>query len=698
MVPGKPASTRSNRLAAETSPYLLQHAHNPVNWYPWGSEAFERARREDKPVFLSIGYSTCHWCHVMERESFENEEVARILNEHFVAIKVDREERPDVDDVYMKAVQMLTGSGGWPLSVFLTPEGKPFYGGTYFPPVAAPGRPSFTQVLQALARAWREQRQDLLASGQKVTEILERPAGEAAAEPLGPGILETAYEILRQHFDEAHGGFGGAPKFPQPSTLMLLLSYWHRTRERRALKMAEKTLAAMWSGGIHDHLGGGFHRYSTDARWLVPHFEKMLYDQALLGRLYVQTYQITRKDVYAAAARDIFDYVLRDMTDSAGGFYAAEDADSEGREGAFYVWKRDEIEKVLGKEQARTFCRYYGVTDAGNFEPGENVLHLADFATNPTIEGKKSEEETVTFLADARRQLLQRRSARPRPHKDDKIITAWNGLMISALAYGGAVLEEGKYVEAAVKAADFVLASLRTNGRLGRYFRAGRAVGDAFLDDYAFMITGLMDLYEASFESRFLGEAKALAGRMIDLFADKAGGGFFTTGRDAPALLTQDKGGYDGAIPSGNSVAALVLLKLGKLLMDDNFRARGEQVLHVFSQQMTESPTNLTAMLLALDYHLGPTQEIVIAATDAEASSKPLVAELRRHFLPRATVVLRPAEGAGAAITEIVPFVGNLKPVQGQAAAYVCENYACRQPVTTPEDFKGTLADISGTN
>ncbi|MBN2129846.1 MAG: thioredoxin domain-containing protein [Sedimentisphaerales bacterium] len=691
------AAAHANRLIHETSPYLLQHAHNPVDWYAWGPEAFDRARREDKPVFLSIGYSTCHWCHVMERESFEDEEVARILKEHFIAIKVDREERPDIDATYMKAVQMMTGSGGWPLSVFLTPEGKPFYGGTYFPPASAYGRPSFKQVLLALAQAWREQRRDLLASAQKLTDLIERPVADDAQEPLTPEVLTTACETLARQFDPVHGGFGAAPKFPQPSTLMLLLHYWHRIGEPRALEMVETTLQAMSRGGLHDHLGGGFHRYSTDGRWLVPHFEKMLYDQALLSRVYVQAYQITKKETYAATARDILDYVLRDMTDAQGGFYAAEDADSEGREGTFYVWKPGEIGRVLGEEKARIFRRFYGVTDEGNFEEGENVLHAAMSPEELAGEVGKTAAEVETILAEARRRLLERRNHRPRPYKDDKIITAWNGLMISSMACGGAVLAEPKYVEAASKAADFVLGSLHTEGRLRRYFRTGRAVEKAFLDDYAFMILGLMDLYEASFEPRFLGRAGDLAGRMIELFADDADGGFFTTGTDAERLLARDKPGYDGAVPGGNSIAALVLLRLGKTLMEDDFRRQGERTLRRFSGPMSESPMNLTAMLLALDYHLGPTQEIVIAA-DAQDRSQALVAEVRRHFLPNATVLFRPGGPDGAAITGLVPFIESLTPLQGRATAYVCEDYACRQPVTTERSLRNILAEFSQTH
>jgi uncharacterized protein YyaL (SSP411 family) len=497
----------TNCLIGQTSPYLVQHAHNPVNWHPWGPEVFEIATRRDKPIFLSIGYSTCHWCHVMERESFEDEETARLLNQDFVSIKVDREQRPDVDDTYMRAVQMMTGSGGWPLSVFLTPDGKPFYGGTYFPPRAGFGRPGFKQVLESITQAWRERRVELLEAAGTLTKALSKPVERGPQQALSHEVLTKAFAALSEYFDPVHGGFGGVPKFPQPTTLTFLLNYWHRNGQPAALEMVEKTLDEMARGGIHDHLGGGFHRYSVDARWLIPHFEKMLYDQALLSRTYVQAYQITKKQSYSTTARDIFDYVLRDMTDACGGFYAAEDADSEGREGVFYVWTRDEIESVLGERDARVFCSYYGVARHGNFENDENVLHVAVSADELGAKFGLSPQETEDLLAEARRKLLAHRHTRPRPGTDDKIIASWNGLMISAFAYGGAVLGESRYIDAARGAAGFVLDSLRVSGRLMRYWRAGQVAEKAFLDDYALLILGLIDLYEACFEVKWLREA-----------------------------------------------------------------------------------------------------------------------------------------------------------------------------------------------
>ena len=696
----------TNRLIDETSPYLLQHAHNAVNWYPWGPEAFDLARQQDKPVFLSIGYSTCHWCHVMERESFEDGETARLLNQDFVSIKVDREQRPDIDDTYMKAVHLMTGSGGWPLSVFLTPEGKPFYGGTYFPARAGFGRPSFKHVLEGVARAWRERRTGLGESAEALTKALGeaiKPSSDRsvqngwgklpACRTLSPDILTAAFAALSESFDPAHGGFGDAPKFPQPTMLTFLLHYWHRTGKGAALEMVEKTLDHMARGGIHDHLGGGFHRYSVDAQWLIPHFEKMLHDQALLSRAYVQAYQITRKPRYADVARDIFDYVLRDLMDTQGGFYAAEDADSEDREGAFYVWTPEEIAGVLGQLRARIFCSHYGVTHQGNFGEGENVLHVAASSEELNAKLGMSPQDIEETLADARHQLLERRRTRPRPAADDKIITSWNGLMISALAYGGAVLGDSAYIEAARAAAAFVLDSLQVGSRLMRYARAGRIAEKAFLDDYAFLILGLIDLYEACFEVRWLREARSLAERMIELFADQAEGGFFLAGKDAEQLITRDKPGYDGAIPGGNSIAALVLLKLGTLLMEDRFTQEAERMLRRFAGQMVQVPTGLTAMVLALDYWLGPTQEIVVVAPAPQAQM--LIEECRRYFLPKATLLVRRSDAEAEALAAAVPFTGNLTPANGHAV-YVCENHICLQPVTTLEELGGILRAISG--
>jgi len=685
----------TNRLTNESSPYLLQHAHNPVDWYPWGDEAFEKAKRQDKPIFLSIGYSTCHWCHVMERESFADERIAKIMNEHFVSIKVDREQRPDVDVVYMNAVQMMSGSAGWPLSVFLTPQGEPFYGGTYFPPSDVYGRPSFQRVLLTIAEAWKDRRAELVDSAGKISGVLAGLGQQADQQTLSVDVLKNAYLYFDRAFDGTYGGFGHAPKFPQASNLSMLLAYWHRTGDAKALEMAEKTLDEMAKGGMYDHLGGGFHRYSTDARWLVPHFEKMLYDQALLSRVYLQGYQATGKDDYARVGREVFDYVLRDMTSPEGGFYSAEDADSEGKEGLFYVWTPPEIKNVLDAEQAKVFAEYYGVTQDGNFERGTSILNIDEPLEEVARRLNRNATEAEAIIQQSRSKLLAHRARRVRPNRDDKIIAAWNGLMVSSLARGGALLSEQRYIAAAEKAADFVLGKLRRDGRLMRYHRDGRGVGTGFLDDYAFVIMGLLDLYEATFDARWLAEARALAEQMIEQFGDERAGGFFITTKDAEPLIVRNKPAYDGAVPGGNSVAALVLLKLGKLTMDRRFAEQGERVLKAFSGQIAQSPTSLTEMLVALDFQLGPTQEIVIAGDPEQADTKEMLRTVRSRFLPRAVVLLHTPGKAGEAIEKQVPFLKTQVAIGGKATAYVCENYVCRKPVNSVGELEPLLDAIS---
>ena len=681
----------TNRLIDEMSPYLLQHAHNPVDWYPWSKEAFEIAKKQDKPIFLSIGYSTCHWCHVMERESFTNERIAKIMNEHFVNIKVDREQRPDVDDVYMSAVQMMTGSGGWPLSVFMTPDGRPFYGGTYFPPGDMFGRPGFERVLLAIADAWQNKRVELLESAGKISAALKNLSEQTGQEALSPDILKEAYSYLESIFDSTYGGFGGAPKFPQPSNLSMLLGYWRQARDDKALAMVEATLDAMAKGGIYDHLGGGFHRYSTDARWLVPHFEKMLYDQALLSRSYIQAYQVTRKKHYAKVTREIFDYVLRDMTDPKGGFYSAEDADSEGKEGLFYIWEVKEIKEVLGTEKAKIFNEYYGVTESGNFEDGKSILNITKSVEELAKQFKQDRKVIESILQEWRLQLLEHRSKRVRPHRDDKIIVSWNGLMISSMAYGGAVLQEAKYVSAAEKAAEFILENLQKNGRLGRYYRAGKVVEPGFLDDYAFMIIALLDLYEATFDARWLVEAGELAEQMIELFGDESSGGFYLVGEGAEHLIVRSKPGYDGAVPSGNSVAALVLLKLGRLTMNQRYIDRAKQVLDAFSRRIQQSPASLSAMLIALDFWIGPTQEIVIAGDRRRQDTKEMLRLIHGKFLPNTVILFHETGQAGEAIEKIVPFLKGQTAIDDKVTVYVCKNYVCKQPVNEVDALETLL-------
>jgi len=684
----------SNRLAEESSPYLQQHAHNPVDWYPWGSEAFEKAKKEDKPVFLSIGYSTCHWCHVMEHESFEDEKIADIMNEHFVSIKVDREQRPDVDDIYMNAVIMMTGSGGWPLSVFLTPEGKPFYGGTYFPPRDAYGRPGFERVLLSVAEAWKDRRQELVGSALKMSELLQNPAIPTGNGNFSPQILNKAFVSFQNSFDAVYGGFGTAPKFPQPTNLSMLLRYWQRTADNKALEMVEKTLDAMANGGIYDHIGGGFHRYSTDAEWLIPHFEKMLYDQALLSKVYLEAYQITKKEQYARIAREIFDYVLRDMADPAGGFYSAGDADSEGKEGTFYLWDPEQIASILNKEEAQLFNTYHGVTKEGNFENGKTILNISTSIEQIEKEFRKDHAEIENILSAAREKIFQERAKRTRPHRDEKIITAWNGLMISSLAYGGAVLQEEKYIEAAMRSADFILRTLYKNGRLMRYYRDGQVIQKAFLDDYAFTAVALLDLYQATFDVKWLIEAKSLTNQMIELFADTEKGGFFLTGRDSEKLIARTKPGSDGAVPSGNSVAASALLKLGRLTMDEHFTEQGGKVIDAFSQQLEMTPAYLSMMVMALDFRLGPTQEIIIAGKADSPDVRQMLKLIQSTFLPNAVVLLHDPDNADSALYDTVPFIKNQTTIEGKATAYVCDNYACKEPVNVIAEFEKLIAAV----
>ncbi|MDO8730785.1 MAG: thioredoxin domain-containing protein [Candidatus Omnitrophota bacterium] len=681
------APAHTNRLAKEKSPYLLQHAHNPVDWYPWGEEAFEKARREKKPIFLSIGYSTCHWCHVMERESFEDPATAELLNTHFVPIKVDREERPDVDALYMQAVMQMTGQGGWPLSVFLTPDLHPFYGGTYFPPEPRWGHPGFKQLLKSLADAWENRREEVLKSGQAMVEALRGPAeaGGAGKEALSKETLERAFQAFSESYDETYGGLGPAPKFPRSHALSLLLRYWKRTSDPRALEIVEGTLRGMAAGGIYDHVGGGFHRYSTDAQWHVPHFEKMLYDQALLARTYLEAYQATGKAEYARTAREIFDYVLREMTGKEGGFYSAEDADSlepggkEKKEGAFYVWSAKEIEDLLGKPDAAAFGLLYGVQLHGNaaHDPqgefaGKNILYKA----RPV----KPEQEELDRRC--RKKLFAARAKRPRPHLDDKVLADWNGLMISSLAFGAQVLEEPAYAEGARRAADFILKEMvRKDGRLLHRYRDGEAAIPGHLEDYAFLVYGLTDLYQTTFDPRILAEAKRLTADMVRLFWDQERGGFFLIGTDAEQLLVRQKEVYDGAIPSGNSVAALDLLRVGRLTGERGFEEKASKLMETFGAQVSRQPSAFPQLLIALDFGIGPSREIVIAGPPKDPGTKQMLRLIRGPFSPNQVVTFHPPGKEGFSMLE------------GKPTAYVCENYACNLPTNRLEKLKELLIE-----
>jgi uncharacterized protein YyaL (SSP411 family) len=683
-------ATHTNRLIHEKSPYLLQHAHNPVDWRPWSAEAFEVARREDKPIFLSVGYSSCHWCHVMERESFQNEEIAELLNRYFVPVKVDREERPDVDRLYMAFVQATTGSGGWPMSVFLTPEGKPFFGGTYFPPDNRHGRPGFRHLLEQIARTWHLDRERVRVVAATAVERLQRYAMREAG--VLPGLQEaadSAFNIYRRLFDRVHGGFGDAPKFPRPAVLQFLLRYWDRTGRQEALDMALATLDAMARGGIRDHLGGGFHRYSVDEAWRVPHFEKMLYDQAQLAVCYLEAFQITNRPAYAAVARETLDYVLRDMRDPEGGFYSAEDADSapdperpdQTEEGAFYLWTADEVRAALGRPVADWFCLRYGVEAAGAWVLWE-AADLSEAATAGV-----GEAEIAVALAEARRKMLAARERRPRPARDEKILAGWNGLMLSALARAFRVLGESRYLEAAEACARFLTARMYDGRTLWRRFWRGEAGIPAFLEDYAFVIQGLLDLYETGFEPRPLALAVELSRQQCELFEDPDGGAFFSAWED-PMIPIRLKDDYDGAEPSANSVAVWNCLRLAALTGEEQWRQKAERTLSAFGRQLATLPDSLPLMLAAAMYLPGGLRQVVVRGALHSAEFRALVRVVHQGFYP--DVVLLEPHSAGAG------WARDLPPAQARAEAHVCENFSCRAPVNEAGELALQLARRSG--
>jgi uncharacterized protein YyaL (SSP411 family) len=680
-----------NRLSSAISPYLLQHAGNPVDWYPWSAEALDRAREEDKPIFLSIGYSACHWCHVMAHESFENGQIARLLNEYFVPIKVDREERPELDQLYMEAVQLMTGNGGWPLSVFLTPSLQPFFGGTYWPPQSRGGMPGFDQVLRAVADAWKNRRDEALEHAERLTQLLRdvRQSGESAGPPAaepGPELLRNADAVMARSFDPHDGGFGTAPKFPHPLDLRLLLRSWRRTDQGPLLSMVTTTLDQMAAGGIYDHLGGGFHRYATDARWLVPHFEKMLYDNALLAVAYLEGWQATHAGQYARVVRETLDYVLREMTAPEGGFYSTEDADSEGEEGKFYLWTPAEVAAVLGPQAAHAFCHVYDVSEPGNFE-GRNILHRSKtLGPSATILGRPLEELEVE-LASSRRRLMEARSARVRPGRDDKVLVSWNGLTIDALARSGAALGEPRYVDAAASAARFLLSALRSReGSLLHVWRGGEARHDAFLDDYASLANALVSLYEARFEENWIDEAAALADEILRRFHDPAEGGFFYTAAGQESLIARKKDMLDSSVPSGGGLATMALLRLGKLCGRNDYLEAARQSLRACTTLMERSPVGSGQMLLALDFDLGPTAEIVLFGSEDRQATADTLAFLGREFVPNKVVAFRDERLASAprspALSAI--FAGK-QPLPPGPTLFVCEHFSCQSPVTGGE-------------
>ncbi len=683
-----------NRLIKEKSPYLLQHANNPVDWYPWGEDAFRKALEEDKPILLSVGYATCHWCHVMERESFEDEDVAGVLNQHFVSIKVDREERPDVDHIYMTVCQALTGRGGWPLSIIMTPTRRPFFAGTYFPKSSRMGMPGFLDILLQAAKLWSDDRQRLVQMGEEITRAIQ-PKGEAVGDNrLGMEILEKGYSQLRSAFDEQRGGFGGAPKFPTPHHLTFLLRWHRRNPESDALKMVEKTLNSMRDGGIFDQVGFGFHRYSVDERWLVPHFEKMLYDQAMLVMAYCEAYQITGKPLYAQVVRETLEYVLRDMRDPGGGFYSAEDADSEGEEGLFYVWRPDEVKEFLGEEQGGKFCGFFDISPTGNFEEGRSILHITKPQSVFAQLHEMSPEELENMLEGGRSRLFAARKKRIHPLKDDKVLASWNGLMIAALAKGYQALRDSSYLEAASAGADFVLERMTDGtGRLFRRYRDGEVANPGYADDYAFLIWGLIELYECSFEVRYLKAASELQRHMVDHFWSEKQHGFYYSADDSEQLIVRDREIYDGAIPSSNSVAALNLLRLGRMTGNVEWEERADALLKSFSSLVADYPSGYTQFLNAADFALGPTSEVVIVGDDEDEETRMMVESLQRRFHPHRVLLFKSTGWDGKDPSEWVPFLRELHPIGGKRAVYLCENYACRQPVSTVDELKEALGD-----
>ncbi len=678
-----------NRLRLEKSPYLLQHARNPVDWYPWGEEAFRRAREEHKPIFLSIGYSTCHWCHVMENESFEDHEVARLMNDVFVSIKVDREERPDIDNIYMTVCQILTGSGGWPLSIVMTPDKKPFFAATYIPRETRFGRIGMLELIPRIADVWKSQYDRVIDSANQICSALREVPGELG-DTLGEPVLKGAFEQLAKSFDEQRGGFGTSPKFPTPHHLVFLLRYWRRTENRKALDMVESTLTAMRQGGIYDHIGFGFHRYSTDAQWLVPHFEKMLYDQALLAVAYAEGYQATGRDDFKKTAHEIIEYVLRDMRSAEGGFYSAEDADSEGIEGKFYLWTEEEIRRALKSDEADPVVQSFNIKRDGNFSDefsgeinGTNIIHMRESIDRIASSLHISKEELEDRIERARGKLFRLREKRIHPHKDDKVLTDWNGFMIAALARCAQVFDEQRYADAARDSVDFILGNMRRDdGRLLHRYRDGQAAIAAHLNDYVFLIWGLLELYDATFDTSFLKTAVELNEELITHFWDHSHGGFYFSADDAEKLFMRQKEIYDGAVPSGNSIAMWNLLRLARITANSQYEEKAEQIGRVFSKQVRENPSAYTQLMVAVDFSMGPLYEVVIAGDPDAPDTRAMLKALRKHFIPNKVVLLRPGEDISPEIATLAGYTKDLMSIEGNATAYVCHNHSCNLPTT----------------
>ena len=678
----------TNRLIHETSPYLLQHAHNPVDWYPWSEEAFEKAKKENKPVLLSIGYSACHWCHVMERESFENEKIAALMNELFVNIKVDREERPDLDEIYMNAVQMLTGRGGWPMTMFLTPEGKPFYGGTYFPPEDRQGMPGFPRILQGVAQAYRERPADVEKSVAQILETLHHMAESQPSEKdFAPGIIAESCEKIARAYDSENGGLGQAPKFPNPGVYELFLRYYSESGDERYLTMVAQTLSKMAQGGIYDHVGGGFHRYSVDAKWLVPHFEKMLYDNAQLLRIYSQAYLITREPLYKTVVEESARYLLREMHQPEGGFYSTQDADSEGEEGKFFVWTLAEIDALLGAEDGEVFARMYDVTEEGNFEE-KNILHPILTVDQASKFFRKEKSEIEALIARTKEKLFTAREKRIKPFRDEKIIAAWNGLLLSGLAEAIKITGASSCLEASRRTVEFIFGRMFRDGYLLHVYKDGQAKLRGYLDDYAFVALGLLDLYEVLLDRSLIDRAMELADIMLREFWDERGGGLFYTGKSHQPLISRAKPVFDASIPSGNAIAAQLLLRLYHLVGAEDYHTRAETILRSYYDAMVSQPFGFAHMLCALDQYLHPAKEIVIVGERSDARTTDLIKEIHSLYLPnKAVQIFAPGES----LEKVSPLMVGKQQIDGRPTAYVCQNFTCSAPVTSWAELKRLL-------
>lgn len=688
---------QANRLIYEKSPYLLQHAHNPVDWYPWKEEAFEKAANENKPIFLSIGYSTCHWCHVMEKESFEDPEVAALMNEVFVSIKVDREERPDLDHVYMAVCQMLTGRGGWPLTVVMMPDKSPFFAGTYFPKEGRFGQMGMLELIPRIRDLWVSRRKDILDSAGSISMSLRELEKDMPGSEIDMSVLDSAFSELAKRFDSTYGGFSMAPKFPSPHNFLFLLRYWKRRGKEEALRMVEKSLQEIRWGGIYDHIGLGAHRYSTDREWLIPHFEKMLYDEAMLSLAYLEAYQATGNRIYETAAREIFEYVLRDLKSPEGGFYSAEDADSEGVEGKFYLWEEAELKEVLSPDEAKLAMKVFRTQQEGNFKEeatgkksGANILYTGRSLQAIASELGISPEVLEKDIQTIREKLFDAREKRIHPYKDDKILTDWNGLMIAALARGAQVLGDTVYRDAAENGARFVLERLRQDGRLLHRYREGESGISAHLDDYAFYVWGLIELYEATFDASFLKTAVDLNEDMIRFFWDHQGGGFFFTPEDGETLIVRKKEYYDGATPSGNAVALYNLLRLSRLTGLSVLEEKAAVLIRSCSGTIRQFPSGYTQFLSSVDFAIGPGLEVVIVGTPETEKTDAMIHALRSCYLPNQVTLFKSSTDNSPEISRVAPFVGNYNEVNGETTAYVCRNQTCSGPTTDP----GEMLDI----